>query len=117
MSGSKGTRDEDQATPAGLLESWKEIAAYFRRGVRTVRRWEKEEGLPVHRQVHKKLGTVYAHTSELDAWRRGRSATITPAPGPVLDRNRQPRTEHQRAESDRSDGDGLASRVRSRPFS
>ena len=92
MSGSTGTRDDDQATPAGLLESWKEIAAYFRRGVRTVRRWEKEEGLPVHRQVHKKLGTVYAHTSELDAWRRGRSAAITPAPGPVLNRARSNRT-------------------------
>lgn len=92
MSGSTGTRDDDQATPAGLLESWKEIAAYFRRGVRTVRRWEKEEGLPVHRQVHKKLGTVYAHTSELDAWRRGRSAAITTAPGRVLNRARRNRT-------------------------
>lgn len=50
------------------LESWKEIAAYFKRGVRTVRRWEKEEGLPVHRHVHNKLATVYAHRPELDAW-------------------------------------------------
>lgn len=59
-----------------LLESWKEIAAYLRRGVRTVRRWEKEESMPVHRQLHKKLGTVYALRSELDAWRQARTAGV-----------------------------------------
>jgi TolB-like protein len=52
------------------LDSWKEIAAYVRRGVRTVRRWETEEGLPVHRHVHRALGSVYAFKSEIDAWRR-----------------------------------------------
>jgi tetratricopeptide (TPR) repeat protein len=36
--------------------------------VRTVQRWEKSEGLPVYRHIHKKLGTVYAYASELDAW-------------------------------------------------
>ena len=56
------------------LESWKEIAAYLSRGVRTVRRWEREEGLPVHRHVHRKLGTVYAYKSEIDAWRRTRGS-------------------------------------------
>ena len=34
------------------LDSWKEIAAYLGRGVRTVQRWEREEGLPVHRLAH-----------------------------------------------------------------
>jgi TolB-like protein/Tfp pilus assembly protein PilF len=52
----------------GRLDSWKEIAAHLRRAVRTVKRWEKEEGLPVHRHQHIRLGTVYAYTSELDAW-------------------------------------------------
>jgi len=42
------------------LDSWKEIAAYLRRDVATVRRWEKREGLPVHRHQHDKLGSVYA---------------------------------------------------------
>jgi TolB-like protein len=51
------------------LDSWKEIAAYLNRGVRTVRRWEREEGLPVHRQVHRVLGSVYAFKTEIDAWR------------------------------------------------
>ncbi len=34
------------------LESWKEIAAYLGRDARTVRRWEKNEGLPVQRHFH-----------------------------------------------------------------
>ncbi len=53
------------------LDSWKEIAAYLRRGVRTVRRWEHDEGLPVHRHVHRVLGSVYAFKSEIDRWRDG----------------------------------------------
>jgi TolB-like protein/predicted Zn-dependent protease len=50
------------------LESWKQIAGYLGRGVRTARRWEREEGLPVHRHVHRVLGSVYAFKSEIDAW-------------------------------------------------
>jgi Tol biopolymer transport system component len=55
------------------LDSWKEIAAYLKRDVTTVRRWEKREGMPVHRHVHDKLGSVYAFRSELDAWTRSRN--------------------------------------------
>src|SRR5260370_15082495 len=55
------------------LESWKEIAVYLGRDVTTVRRWEKREGLPVHRLHHSKLGSVYAYTKELDAWRDERA--------------------------------------------
>jgi TolB-like protein/tetratricopeptide (TPR) repeat protein len=51
------------------LESWKEIAAFLGRDVTTVRRWERREGLPVYRLLHLKLGSVYAYTMELDAWR------------------------------------------------
>jgi len=39
------------------LESWKEIAAYLGHDVTTVRRWEKREGLPVHRLHHGLLGS------------------------------------------------------------
>ena len=49
------------------LDSWKKIAAYLRRTESTVRRWEKE-GLPVHRHAHKKKATIYAYTSEIEAW-------------------------------------------------
>jgi len=54
------------------LESWKEIAAYLGRDVRTVQRWERRERLPIHRLHHSKLSSVYAYTSELDEWRSGR---------------------------------------------
>ena len=54
------------------LESWKEIGAYLLRDARTARRWEKEEGLPVHRHAHKGRPSVYAFPSELDAWKEGR---------------------------------------------
>ena len=52
------------------LESWKEIASYLRREVRTVQLWEKREGLPVHRHFHKQLGSVYALRSEIESWKR-----------------------------------------------
>jgi TolB-like protein/Tfp pilus assembly protein PilF len=54
------------------LVSWKEIAAYLQRDVTTVQRWEKREGMPVHRHLHDKRGSVYALGPELDAWLRGR---------------------------------------------
>jgi len=59
---------------ADRLESWKQIAAYLKRGVRTVRRWEHDEGLPVHRHVHRVLGSVYAYRTEIDAWELGRGS-------------------------------------------
>src|SRR6266478_6135619 len=62
-------------TQGRRLESWKEIAAYLGRDVTTVRRWEKREGLPVHRLHHSKLGSVYAYATELDAWRDERAST------------------------------------------
>ena len=60
------------------LESWKEIARHLRRQVRTVQRWEREEGLPVHRHHHQQRGTVYAFSEELDAWQVARGATASP---------------------------------------
>ncbi|MGA8086306.1 MAG: hypothetical protein WCA10_03310 [Terracidiphilus sp.] len=54
------------------LDSWKEIAAYLNRDVTTVQRWEKREGMPVHRHLHDKRGSVYASRAELDAWARSR---------------------------------------------
>lgn len=55
------------------LDSWKEIAAYLKRDVTTVQRWEKREGMPVRRHVHDRLGSVYAFRSELDGWARSRN--------------------------------------------
>jgi Tol biopolymer transport system component len=55
------------------LDSWKEIAAYLNRDVTTVQRWEKREGMPVHRHLHDRMGSVSASRSELDRWARGRN--------------------------------------------
>jgi hypothetical protein len=50
------------------LNSWKEIAAYLNRDVTTVQRWERREGMPVHRHFHDRMGSVWASRAELDAW-------------------------------------------------
>jgi TolB-like protein len=69
------SRPNPHPDPRGpRLESWKEIASYLGRDVTTVRRWERREGLPVYRLLHSKLGSVYAYTKELDAWRDSRAA-------------------------------------------
>jgi hypothetical protein len=74
MSAASGHSDEVPGQRAGdRLESWKEIAAHLGRDERTVRRWEKQEGLPVHRHVHQRQASVYAYKSELDLWRKNRS--------------------------------------------
>jgi len=62
----------DPPTDEPRLESWGEIAAYLRREIRTVQRWERYQGLPVRRLVIGKLGSVYAIVSELDKWYRER---------------------------------------------
>jgi len=77
-------------SPSDRLDSWKEIAGYLRRDVTTVQRWEKREGMPVHRHQHDRMGSVYAFRSELDAWTRTRApggeadipAAVSPDPAP-----------------------------------
>ena len=51
-----------------ILNSWKEIAAYLSRGVRTVQRWEQNERLPVHHVGLGKRAPVFAYPAEIDAW-------------------------------------------------
>jgi tetratricopeptide (TPR) repeat protein len=83
---------ERQASPPvpadDRLDSWKEIAIFLHRDVRTVQRWEKHAGLPVYRHAEARLRTAYAYRSELEAWwktQRGRieaagAQTDPPAP-------------------------------------
>jgi Tol biopolymer transport system component len=59
--------------PEDRLDSWKEIAEYLNRDVTTVQRWEKREGMPVHRHLHDRIGSVYSSRAELDAWARSRN--------------------------------------------
>ena len=77
--------------PEDQLDSWKEIAAYLGRDVTTVQRWEKSEAMPVHRHVHDKRSSVYALTSELDAWRQSRK--------PRPDENNQSQVHNEPASS------------------
>ncbi len=73
---SEAQRSPGPRAASDRLDSWKEIAGYLRRGARTVQRWEREQGLPVHRLKHEKLGSVYAYKPELDAWWEARRADL-----------------------------------------
>src|SRR5262245_49564880 len=67
----------EESSDDGRLDSWKEIGAYLKRDVTTVRRWEKREGLPVHRHLHDRRDSVYAYRSELDRWWQERRNHVT----------------------------------------
>jgi AAA ATPase domain len=69
-------KDAEQDSRGKRLDSWKEIAGYLNRHVTTIRRWEKHEGLPVHRHRHAKLGSIYAYTRELDTWFESRREEV-----------------------------------------
>jgi TolB-like protein/tetratricopeptide (TPR) repeat protein len=69
---------EGSSLPGKKLDSWGEIASYLGREVRTVQRWERTEGLPVHRHEHKKKSTVYAYSRELDDWIKKRQPKDDP---------------------------------------
>jgi hypothetical protein len=66
-------RHAEEIRRIDLLESWKEIACFLGREVRTVQLWEKREGLPVHRHFHAHRASVHAYRSQLKAWRNDRS--------------------------------------------
>ena len=70
-----------------FLSGWKEIAAYLRKGVRTLQRYERHMGLPVRRLVGKVQGSVLATRAELDAWVRTqpfREAFQLERPTPII---------------------------------
>jgi len=70
------------------LDSWKEIAAFFGRDERTVRRWETERELPVHRVPGGGRSSVFAYNDELADWLEGRTHELDaddPASGEVED--------------------------------
>ena len=61
------------------LDSWKDIADYLRRDVRTVQRWERERNLPVRRLPGGRKPRIYALKSELDLWLKGSPADPVPS--------------------------------------
>src|ERR1700722_19751506 len=50
------------------LVGWKEIAAYLDKADRTVKRWGRDRGLPIHRVPGIAKTSVYAYPVELDRW-------------------------------------------------
>src|SRR5262245_44667757 len=94
-------RDKTSSSRSGQsiddrLDSWKEIAAFLGRGIRTVQRWEREEGLPVHRLLHDKRGSIYAPRAELTAWWESRRQSLSsdvPVQTPEVPAAAEPRLE------------------------
>lgn len=82
------------------IDSWKAIADYFGRSVRTVMRWERDRNLPVHHVPGGSTRTVYALVEELDAWMAGEHGVAVAAEAPVAVapplQDSSPRRWHQR---------------------
>jgi hypothetical protein len=77
----------------GILTSWKEIAGYLGKGVRTVQRWECCFGLPVRRPINNNRHTaIMAIREEIDLWVGTKTRTRKP---------RSQQLEHQTADADR----------------
>jgi hypothetical protein len=96
----------------GRLDSWKDIAAYLGRDVRTAIRWGKEKGLPVRRVPGGKRQAVFAYTAELDSWLRGdRGAELA-----VVSHRPEPTSSSHVAESVVVPGPAVSSRSRSARF-
>ena len=83
------TRTPADQRATGLLTSWKNIAAYLDRGVRTVQRWERTLGLPVHRMKGGQLAPVFAYEHEVDRWLR-KTSTGPEQPSASIDISRTP---------------------------
>src|SRR6516162_5274984 len=98
--------DRRKRPPNRRLDSWKEIAAYFGRDERTVKRWEKERGLPI-RRLPGARGGVYAFTDDLASWMETRSSG-KPNPSSASLPVRQP----QKAEVSESANPGVADSAR-----
>jgi hypothetical protein len=92
-------RQSANAAPL-ILNSWKEIATYLGRGVRTVQRWERELRLPVRRIGKGKRSPVYSTAAELNFWMStvdfARSPRLQPQRGAILPRTGKPIEESRR---------------------
>ena len=65
------------------LDSWKAIAQFLDRDVRSVQRWEHERGLPVHRLPGEKASAVFAFESELNQWLLSRESEASSDAQPI----------------------------------
>ena len=74
------TGNQDGNRQSNTLQSWKEIARYLGRGVRTAQRWEQKAGLPVRRPQPGDRSPVFAFPDEIDAWLRSRPRGVAAYP-------------------------------------
>jgi hypothetical protein len=51
-----------------ILTSWKDIARYTGKSVRTLQRWEQELAFPIRRPGYPERNVVIAMSGEIDAW-------------------------------------------------
>lgn len=72
--------DEPMSDAHGRLNGWKDISGALKRSVRTVQRWERDYGLPVHRQGPDGE-LIFAYPDELDAWVRAGRTRMQAATG------------------------------------
>jgi len=94
------SRLPDNHEENGRVDSWGEIARYLSRSIRTVQRWEVEEGMPIHRHKHSDRDSVYAFKSELGAWQTSRDPEANRLKG--VEQNGDPSAETERGQG----GDG-----------
>lgn len=92
-----------------ILNTWKEIAQYVGRSVRTIQRWERELGFPIHRPRGKQRSAVIAMPPEIDEWARRTPSADVPIHASnvtVLDRTKwQQRQVDRQAATPTSDQD------------
>jgi hypothetical protein len=70
----------ESSTVGARLDGWKTIATYLDKAERTVKRWEADRGLPIHRVPGGGRAAIYAIAAELDAWLDSNNAF---EPGPL----------------------------------
>lgn len=66
--GTSALQAENHTDNAAVLTSWKDIARYMGKGVRTVQRWEQDFGLPVRRPDGSSKKAILARPRDLDLW-------------------------------------------------
>jgi tetratricopeptide (TPR) repeat protein len=77
----------EKFTPSMRLDGWKDVAAYLGKAERTVKRWERNRGLPIHRVPGGAKASVYAYSDELNEWLNSSdSAAHDPAVSAAVDR-------------------------------
>ncbi len=80
MRSDQTTRGLHEVPAKQRLNSWKDVPTYLGISVRTAQRWKETEGLPVHRHVHTKGGTIYAYSQEINEWLAGRRSRTAGSP-------------------------------------